>query len=206
MSLSQAIRDLDATTREVKAALAGPKATMRLITALPLVAVLGGAIGGGPGLGVLVGSPFGWFVVAGGALMMLGAWWWLRLLADKASPGEEFISLELDLFQIATSGGLLPEKARELVETVSAEYDLPLPGDHTLLNLSALSRRAGIPVGVLAGMHAGLRREQVRVDAHERVQKLAVHVVLPLGLLVLPAFVLIAVAPVALGLWQGGIS
>lgn len=206
MSLSQAIRDLDATTREIEAALAGPRATMRLIAALPVVAVLGGILGGGPGLGVLLGSPAGWSLLAAGVVMMAGAWWWLRLLAARASPNDDFISIDLDLFQIATSGGLPPERALELVTQVMKDFDLPRPQDSTAHDLSALSRRAGVPVGTLAGVHATLRREKARVDAHERVQKLAVQVVVPLGLLVLPAFVLIAVAPMAVGLWQGGFS
>jgi len=204
-SLATAIRDLDATRREITAALAGPRATMRLIVSLPFVAALGGLLSGGPGLAVL-SSPTGFVLVALGVVMIGGALWWLRLLEDGASPDDGFISLELDLFQIATSGGLLPERALALVNQTVLDFNLPAAPEATLADLTALSRRAGVPVGALAGANAALRRERTRIEAHEKVQKLSVHVVLPLGLLVLPAFVLIAVAPMALGLWQGGFA
>jgi tight adherence protein B len=204
-ALSGAIRDLDATHREITAALAGPRATMRLIVSLPFVAALGGLLSGGPGLAVLASAP-GFVLVALGVVMIAGALWWLRLLEDGASPDDGFMSLELDLFQIATSGGLLPERALALVTQVVADFNLPVAPGATMEDLTALSRRAGVPVGALAGASAAVRRERTRIDAHEKVQKLGVHVVLPLGLLVLPAFVLIAVAPMALGLWHGGFA
>jgi len=51
-----------------------------------------------------------------------------------------------------------------------------------------------------------LVRRRLRTDSQEKVERLGVALVLPLGLLVLPAFVLIAVVPMALGLWGSGMS
>ncbi len=205
-SLAVALLDLDATRREIAAELAGPRATMRLIVALPFLAALGGLLSGGPSVALVLGSPTGLALIMAGAVMIALALWWLRLLEHHASPGEGFMSVELDMFQIAASGGLTPERAMALVYQATTDFDLPVTTEQALKNLAALSRRAGVPVGALAAAHSALRREQSKSDAREKVQKLGVHVVLPLGLLVLPAFVLIAVAPMALSLWQGGIA
>jgi len=203
-SLAAALLDLDATRREITAELAGPRATMRLIVALPFLAALGGLLSGGPSVALVLGSPTGLVLIMAGAVMIAGALWWLRLLEHNASPGEGFMSIELDMFQIAASGGLTPERALALVHQATTDFGLPVTTEQSLKGLAALSRRAGVPVGALAAAHSALRREQSKSDAREKVQKLGVHVVLPLGLLVLPAFVLIAVAPMALSLWQGG--
>ena len=66
--------------RQVAVALAGPRATARLLALLPLVGVaLGTALGGDP-LGVLLAGPAGWsFVVLGVALDVLGLRWTARL-------------------------------------------------------------------------------------------------------------------------------
>ena len=55
----------------------------------------------------------------------------------------------------------------------------------------------------LAREHAAHRRRVARSDALRSVGELGVAVVLPLGLLVLPGFVLVAIVPMALGIWSG---
>jgi tight adherence protein B len=72
--------------------------------------------------------------------------------------------------------------------------------------LISLSRRAGVPVAALARSRAALNRDLARTDAEDRLQRLGVAVVLPLGVLVLPAFVLLAVVPMALILWDGAVG
>jgi tight adherence protein B len=76
----------------------------------------------------------------------------------------------------------------------------------TLDGLVTLSRRAGVPVAGLAKASASLRRDLGRTDSEERMARLGVSVVIPLGLLVLPAFVLVAVVPMAVSLWEGSFA
>jgi tight adherence protein B len=70
----------EAVRREVAAALAGPKATARLLAALPLAGVfLGSALGGAP-VGFLLGTPVGLACAATGTvLVLLGTWWTGRM-------------------------------------------------------------------------------------------------------------------------------
>lgn len=205
-ALSEALLDAEATRREIRAAMAGPRATMRLIAVLPLIAVLGGGIGGLDHQSVLFTTSGGIAVLVVALVMMAGAWWWLRLLAKGASPGQTDWSVEQDLFATATAGGLLPERAMTLVKDVIEDYELTPAPTGAITDLVALSRRAGVPVGRLAIGGASLARTVARNDARRRVERLGVHVVVPLGFLVLPAFVMIAVAPIVLGAWQGGFA
>lgn len=205
-ALAEALDDISRTKRQISAALAGPKATMRLVMALPIVGVIGGEIGGQSSVAFLFGSGLGASVLALGVAMMVGAWWWLRLLAERATPDPAALGLEMDLFAIATGGGSLPERAQELVGAVCAEYSLAMEDPQTLGNLVSLSRRAGVAVAGLAKTSAQLRRDLERTNAEERMARLGVAVVMPLGLLVLPAFVLVAVVPMAVSLWEGSLA
>lgn len=204
--LAEALDDISRTKRQISAALAGPKATMRLVMALPVIGVIGGGIGGQSSVGFLFGTGLGAAVLALGVAMMFGAWWWLRLLAERATPDPAALGLEMDLFAIATGGGALPERAQELVRAVCSEYSVEIAEPQTLENLVSLSRRAGVPVAGLAKASATLRRDLGRTSSEERMARLGVSVVMPLGLLVLPAFVLVAVVPMAVSLWEGSLA
>lgn len=66
-----------------------------------------------------------------------------------------------------------------------------------------LAGRAGVPpAGLLTAGAADLREDQ-RADLEARAARLSVHLVLPLGLAFLPAFVLTTVVPVVLALATG---
>jgi len=206
MALSQALADVQNTHREIRVALASPLATIRMVMVLPLVAVLSSLLSGVGVAHTVFLSPVGLGLLAVGSLMMAGAWWWSNQLAEAAKPSESAFSLELDLFAVACSGGALPEPAQATVLAAVEEYRLaPLAHDEVGA-LVALSRRAGVPVKNLATAHSGLVRRRNRSVAKEKVERLGVAVVLPLGLLVLPAFVLMAVVPMALALWGNGLS
>lgn len=205
-ALAEALSDISRTKRRITAALAGPTATMRLVMALPVIGIIGGELGGQSSLAFLLGTGLGASVLALGSAMMLGAWWWLRLLAERAKPDPAAFGLEMDLFAMATGGGAPPERAQDLVASVCSEYSLEVGEADSLQNLVSLSRRAGVPVAGLARSSARARRDLGRTTAEERMARLGVSVVMPLGLLVLPAFVLVAVVPMAVSLWEGSLA
>lgn len=205
-ALSEALRDCARTERAVAAALAGPQATMRLVMVLPLVGLLGSALGGGDSIGFLLTTGLGRGLLCLGAIMMGLAWWWLRAARSRALPEPGSLSLELDLFASACGGGALPERARSTVEENLALYRLTVGRSSEMPGLIALSRRAGVPVAALARAQGALDRDRARSDAEHRLQRLGVAVVVPMGLLVLPAFVVLAVVPMAVGLWSGVVA
>ncbi|QHC58026.1 hypothetical protein [Rathayibacter sp. VKM Ac-2760] len=59
----------------------------------------------------------------------------------------------------------------------------------------ALSSAAGVPAGRLLRSEAALARVRAASEARERAARLGVTLLLPLGVCVLPAFLLLGVAP-----------
>jgi tight adherence protein B len=62
------------------------------------------------------------------------------------------------------------------------------------------ARDAGVPVSVLLRSESDRRRRTARSLAARRAAELETRLLLPLGLCVLPAFVLVGVAPIALAI------
>lgn len=66
--------------REVRAQLAGPRATMRVLAVLPVIGVGMGLLMGANPLGFLLGSPWGWMCLAAAAGLEAGGVAWMRRL------------------------------------------------------------------------------------------------------------------------------
>ena len=204
-SLARGMRDQERTARHVEAELAGPQATLRLVGLLPLLALVGGALGGVDTLSFLFLTTPG-LVSLGGGLLCLGlAWWWMRIMVSRVFQERNPPSPRTDLFLIAVGGGLSPRRALLEVDRVMEAFDLIIPVGDDLENLIALSMRAGVPLASLARAHLDHSRDVESTEATRAVGTLSVHLVLPLGLLVLPAFLLIAVVPLAWGIGNQGL-
>ena len=99
------------------------------------------------------------------------------------------------------SSGLPPAAALATVETATAELGLAMPpGMDPVLDAIALAEATGLaPAGLVRAAATEQRRRESAV-AEVAARRLAVLVVLPMGLLLLPAFVLLTVAPLVIGL------
>lgn len=84
----QTVSELQASANERHASLAGPRSTMRILLALPLFALFLFAGAGVNGLGVLLGTPAGWFCAAVGAALLYAGHRWVRRLVRAAERGE----------------------------------------------------------------------------------------------------------------------
>lgn len=199
-ALADALRDTDNTLRDIESALVGPTQTIRLVSFLPLIAVIAGLLGGAEHAFLLVSTVAGGAVLGVAGALMAGAIWWLRLLRESALPAEGEVTLELDIFAAASRGGMLPERARGCIVEQYELRGIPLRYLDELDRLVDLSRRAGVPVSHLATQHSQQLRRQVALAAKATVDTMEVRVALPLGILVLPAFVLVSIAPFLLGL------
>lgn len=81
--VAHALRSDQSVERTVAAELAGPRATGRVMAALPLCGIgLGYLLGGDP-LGFLVGGPFGWACLVLGASLAAGGVLWIEWLARQ---------------------------------------------------------------------------------------------------------------------------
>ncbi len=82
--MARGLRDDDDGRAEVEAALAPPRATARMLAALPLFGLaLGASIGAHP-LDFLVGTSWGLVCLSGGAVLALLGVWWVERIATAA--------------------------------------------------------------------------------------------------------------------------
>lgn len=195
--LAESMRETGRARRDIDVALAGPAATGRVVGVLPLVALGFGVLLGFDVVGVLVGTVPGLVCLGGGAALMVLAQAWTRRLVRGADPGEAAPGLALDLLAVALAGGGSVDAARARVLGALAECGLPpdaraLEAAEAIL---ALSTGAGVPAGRLLRSEAALVRVRAAGRARERAARLGVTLMLPLGVCVLPAFLLLGVAP-----------
>lgn len=184
--------------REVRIALAGPLATSRVVLALPLLGLAGGALLGVDTLGVLATTPPGWFCLVAGALLLLVARRWTRRLVARARESDPTPGLGAELTAIAVSGGGAAATALDRVAAALAEAGLP-PDESPAASV-AFAQRAGVPVATLLRAEAREARRDAQAASRMRIAALGTRLLLPLGLCVLPAFVALGVAPLLLAM------
>jgi tight adherence protein B len=194
------LRDLAQAQREITVALAGPVATARLVMALPVVGLLFGIVLGFNTLGTLFTTPPGWVCLGLGGTLMFVASRWNRRLVRSAQPRDLTPGLEFDLVAIAVSGGGALDRARASVAVALDRYSLAQPGIGTrdsagIEAVLDLSKRAGVPAAELLRSEATERRRSARAEVQERAQALGVRLMIPLGVCVLPAFMVLGVVP-----------
>jgi len=184
--------------REVAIALAGPRATSRVVLALPALALAGGALLGVDTFGVLLTTPPGWFCVAAGGALLLVARRWMRRLVARAEACDPTPGLGAELAAIAVTGGVPAASALHRASAALAEAGLP--ADDSAASAVAFAQRAGVPVARLLRAEARDARRAAQAEARMRIAALGTRLLLPLGVCVLPAFVALGVAPLLLAM------
>lgn len=203
-----ALRDRAESGRDVSTALAGPRATARLMAWLPLVGVAMAYMIGIDVVGTLAGGPLGWGVaVAGAALMAAGRGWTTRLVREASRAGP-VAGTTHDLMTIALAGGMPAAGARRVVAAVRQRMGLSPAGgdDSSVERVLRIAERAGAPAVELLAAEARQERRGARSEGRRRAEVLAVRLLLPLGLCVLPAFVLLGVVPVILAMLSSTVT
>ena len=194
--LAASLRDLAQVQRDLEVALAAPRATARLVMVLPVIGVLFGSLMGFDSLHTRFATVPGLVCLGGGALLMLGAASWSRALVRRAAPTELTPGLRLELMAIAMSGGGSVDRSRALVQAAAGRYGITSDSDVDPIDrVLALSMRAGVPAAELLRSEAEQLRRDARSAGQRRAATLSVTLMLPLGLCVLPAFMLVGVVP-----------
>ena len=208
VDFAESLRSLAGVQRDVRTSLAGPIATSRVVVALPAVGILFGAVLGFDTLGVLVSTGAGITCLIGGVLLVAAGAWWTRVLLRRARPTSMTPGLGLDLMAIALTGGTSTVRAWQIVDAATEGQDVQADFA-SLERVLSLSRRAGVPAAALLRAEARECRARARSDGERAAASLGVTLMLPLGLCVLPAFMLLGVAPLILsvvGLTVGGLT
>ena len=201
--LAAGLRDEAQLRREVRAALAGPAASARLVTTLPLLAVAFGATLGFDTVAVLFANALGLACLVFGTALLWAGRRWNAALAARASRGRGDAGLELELLAVGMSSGASIERARAVVHRAMAEHGLRPDDGRSADAMLDLAARAGAPVAELLRAEAFRLRRAARAAGAERAAALGVRLMVPLGLCVLPSFVLLGVAPLMISVISG---
>jgi tight adherence protein B len=200
---AEATRSIAQARRDAAVALSGPRATSRVVLALPAVGLLLGLLMGLDTLGVLFGSALGWFCLGGAAALVGAGRRWNRSLVRRATPSPAVPGLDLELLATALSGGGAMPAARkrvaDAIATHCATSSSPTPAEAIDVVLD-LSQRAGVPAAALLRSSADERRRDARATTAMAAEKLGVALMLPLGVCILPAFLLVGVVPLVVAL------
>ncbi|MFF1573995.1 type II secretion system F family protein [Leifsonia sp. NPDC058292] len=198
--LATALRAGAETERDVDVALTGPVATSRLVTWLPAVGLALGMLMGVDVVAALFGSLLGAGALAAGVVLMLCGRAWTRSMVARATPRRASPGLRLDLTAVALSGGVSVSRATAIVDESLARFGLRGGASAELGRILALADRAGAPAVDLLRSAARQERREARTSGQRAAAALAVRLMLPLGICVLPAFMLLGVAPVVLSI------
>jgi tight adherence protein B len=193
--------------REVKLAFSGPQATAKLVMWLPVLAlVLGQAVGMNP-IGAIFQSPLGALSVSLGLGLMVAGRQWTRHLLAKALPPEHDPGAYLDCVLIGLQAGLpLSVAQAEATQEYQVAFEHPPEPRNfeRLENAAELSRSTGAAISQILIAEADAFREQHEYLVATRISKLGVQLMIPLGVAVLPAFILLSIVPIAISLLSNG--
>lgn len=207
-TLERAADDLRAhadAERQVDIALAGPLATARTVALLPLAGVGLGLLLGVDPFGVVLGTiPGAVAAVLGIALLVAGVRW-NRRMAAAARTRDPHAGVGAELLALALAGGGTPEAALALVRRVAAECGIPTAVDEAESAL-AFAQRAGVPASALLRAEAARARRVALADGLRAAAALGTRLLAPLALCFLPAFVLLGVVPLLIGILRGVLS
>lgn len=202
---ARSLRTLASVERDIQTALAGPRATARMVMVLPAIGVLFGLALGFDTLGILFTTPPGiGCLVVGTGLLGVAALWNRRLVAS-ALPGSITPGLRSELVAISVSGGGAIDAAMASVDRTMREFDLDAPGDDVDAVI-ALSVRAGVPAAELLRSEAEEARRHAAAAAARKASVLSVKLMLPLGLCILPSFMVLGVVPLLIAVISSTVS
>ncbi len=205
---SLSLRALAQARRAAATALSGPVATAKLVVVLPVVGILFGVALGFDTIGTLVATAPGIVCLITGSALLWAARVWNRKLVRAATPADLTPGLLLDLLAVAVSGGASIDKARE---SVASAFERSGGEPSQLDAIEAddvfdLSQRAGVPAGALLRSEADRVRREASSEAERKAATLAVTLMLPLGVCVLPAFMLLGVAPLMISVLSSTVT
>lgn len=198
--------------RDVEVATAGPRATARIVSLLPLAGVVGASLLGFDVVGALSGSGLGAALAAAGLLLSVAGAAWARRIIASARPKLREPGVLHELTGIALGGGLPLVAALEIAMAAAGPVagllasDTPPSGTEgepsPLLEAAsdveavvATAHRSGAMLRPLLLARADLRRRRQAASVRARIERLPTALLAPLGLCSLPAFLLLGVAP-----------
>lgn len=207
-ALSAAMRAGADADRASAVALAGPAASARIVLVLPLVGVALGAVTGADTLRVLMLTPVGWGCMLAATALVIGGRRWSSRMVQRAAPEPGVSGILLEAWAVALSGGGSRIDAERAIRTAFEGAAAGIVKSERAGQLRAvdqaldLADHAGVPAGQLLRRAASDLRRDAAAQQRVAIERLAVRLVVPLGVCVLPAFVLVGVVPMLVGIFS----
>ncbi|WP_374007902.1 type II secretion system F family protein [Leifsonia sp. LS-T14] len=194
-----ALRDVAEAERDGEVALSGPRATARLVAWLPAAGVILAVALGTDVVGAAA-SPAGATAVGAGVVLMFLGRWWMSALLRRALARRPIPGLAEELIALSLAGGASAAASVEAADRSVRSAGLPALDHRAARRILQVAESAGAPAVELLTASARQVRRTARTDARRAAATLGVRLMLPLGLCVLPSFLLLAVVPLALSL------
>ena len=192
---------------EIQLAFAGPQATARLVSWLPLAALALAQLVGMNPFGAITGSIAGLVsVLLGLGLLAVGQRWSKRLL-EKADSKALDPGAFIDAVLIGLQAGLPLRKSEAVAKEhfkVVFQQEVTEKDIAVIKSVAELARDSGAALTKILAAEADQLREQERYEISEKIARLGIRLLIPLGVAVLPAFILIAIVPIAISLLSNG--
>lgn len=178
-----------------------PRATARLVLGLPVAALLLGQLLGLGSIAVLFETPIALFSFLFGLLLLTSAHFWSARIMQKAAKVETDFNLLLDAIALCLDAGMSFEAATKLsIEAFGSHQTLPEEILKQVQEAQTLSIQTGAATAEILREQASDNRSSFNFRQLEKAEAVSIKLLLPLGILVLPAFALIAVVPLAISL------
>lgn len=206
--LADALTALDALAERRSVLLAAPRATVRLVALLPPASLLLGVVLGFDPFPVLL-TPFGAILVLSGFGLLGAGIAWAAAQTATVERADRVEGWACELAWIALGGGLPPPVAlravAEAADAAGADWVRlgELRRDGAVAAVLAVAAGTGAPAGALLLAEAAAARARAQAELERAAERLGVRVLLPLGVCVLPSFVLLGVLPVLLTMLGG---
>ena len=182
----------------IEVAYASPKASARLVLWLPLITLALGQLVGLDIIGAVANRPALLISFAAGVLLLLVAKAISNRFINRAQPLLPHIGFYLLGVSLQSSAGANLSQAQHKALVIYKDVFGTNPSPEELgcmKDITNLVEQSGARVGdLLRGESEALQR-QVLVRNELKIEKLGIRLMIPLGLAVLPAFVLLSVVP-----------
>jgi tight adherence protein B len=194
-ALADALDDADQRERDITVAMASARATTRVLLALPAVTAVSAEFFGFTVLAFFVSSPLGLVCLGVGATLTAIAWRWMTVLRDKIPHPPVETGLVLDLAASLSSAVTIRREQRNALNELAEQWGTS--GELDRLDSAArVSRTHGVPVVHLLQMEALRSRAESRHTVRHAVELLPTAQLAPVGVCLLPAFVVTTVIPI----------
>jgi tight adherence protein B len=202
-SLGETFRAAARQVREIELAFAGPRATAKLVGWLPAAGLVLAQLFGLNPFAAILNNLLALFSLVTGVLLLFAGHYWAKSIIRKAAPGQVDPGLYFDSIRYGVLSGLPLLGAIKAVDDLFLQQLAIAPDESTLIKLdrlTELNRTSGASISGLLAAEAKSRREAKWFTDSNSLAKLSVKLMIPLGVVTLPAFVLSTIVPVAISL------